>query len=137
MRINIWLVTVPCAGVVGGQLPLDHASWLGARYKVISTLNYIRRCASDRHRWIVSPDVNRAIRTTSVHENTRPRSTKRRIGGLIRIKLDLSSTDIRSSTHVVVEHDTAAASEGEIVGLVAVCWNVEGIIVKLPPAGPV
>jgi hypothetical protein len=53
---------------------------------------------------------------------------------LIRIKLDRSSAQIGPSTHVVVEHDTAAASKGEIVGLVALWWNVEGIIVKLKPA---
>ena len=56
---------------------------------------------------------------------------------LIRVKFDPASTGIRSSTHVVVEHHTAAPSEGEIVGLVAVRWNVERIIIKLKPAGPI
>ena len=137
MRINIWRVTVRCIGGVGRQLPLDHGSWLGARDQVISTLDYIRRGATDRHRCIVSPDVNRAKCSTPVDENTSPGSTKRRVGGFIRIKVNRSSTGIGSSTHVVVEYDTTAASELEIIGLVAVCWNVEGIIVKLPPAGPV
>ena len=137
MRIHIWRVTVRCIGGVGCQLPLNHGGWLGARDQVISTLDYIRRGATDRHRCIVSPDVNRAKCSTPVDENTSPGSTKRRVSGFIRIKFDRSSTQIGPSTHVVVKHDTAAASEGEIVGLVAVWWNVEGIIVKLPPAGPV